>query len=91
MSGHLPSECSAWLADAECQGKCRLDYACHDIYLLDECLHHPDAACLIPAECQGKWDLDEAYDGTPHIGNRVVMVVAAKRDCQGTVHRSEDY
>ena len=32
--------------------------------------------CLTNAECQGKWDPDEAYDGTPHIGNRAVTVVA---------------
>jgi len=53
-----------------------------------------DAECqgkfLPDAECQGKWDLDEAYDGAPHIGNRVVTVVASKRDRQGTVHCSED-
>ena len=68
MSGHLPSEHSACLTDAECQGK----------FLPD-------------AECQGKWDPDEAYDGAPHIGNRVVTGVASKRDHQGTVHCSEDY
>jgi len=34
------------------------------------------SACLTNAECQGKWDPDEAYDGTPHIDNRVVTVVA---------------
>jgi len=34
---------------------------------------------------------DEAYDGTPHIGNRVVTVVDLKRDRQGTVHCSKDY
>ena len=132
VSGHLPSECSTCLTDAECQdkflpdaeyqgkcrtddarhsiflpdedcqgislldaecqGKCRLDDVCHDICLLDEeCLRHPDAAHYTDIECQCKWDPDEAYDGTPHIGNRVVMVVASKRDCQGTVHCSEDY
>jgi len=79
------------LLDTECQGKCRPDNACHDIYLLGECLRHPDAVRLIHAECQGKWDLDKAYDGAPHIGNRVVTVVASKRDRQGTVHCSEDY
>jgi len=73
------------LLDAECQGKCRPDDTCHDIRLLDECLRHPDA------ECQGKWDPDKAYDGTPHVGNRVVTVVSSKRDRQGTVHCSEDY
>jgi len=99
---HLPSERSAcltdaeckgkFLPDAECQGKCRPDDACHGICLLDEqCLHHPDAARLTDAEYQGKWDPDEAYDGAPHIGNRVVTVVASKRDRQGTVHCSEDY
>jgi len=77
--------------DVECQGKCHPDDTCHDIYLLDECLCHPDAARLIHAKCQGKWALDEAYDGAPHIGNRVVTVVASKRDRQGTVHCSEDY
>jgi len=77
--------------DAECQGKCCPDNPCHDIYLLDECLRHPDAAArLIHAECQSKWDLDEAYDGAPHIGNRVVMVVASKHDRQGTVLCSKD-
>jgi len=34
---------------------------------------------------------DDAYDGALHIGNRVVMVVASKRDRQGTVHCSKDY
>ena len=76
--------------DAECQGKCRPDDSCHDIYLLDDCLRHPDAARLIHAEGQSKWDLDEAYDGAQHIGNRVVMVVASKRDHQGMVHCSKD-
>jgi len=42
-------------------------------------------------ECQGKWDPDEAYDGAPLMGNRAVTVVASRRDCQGTVHYSEDY
>jgi len=51
VSWHLPSGCSAFLTDAECQGKCRPD---------------------------------KAY-------NRVVTVVAPRRDCQGTVHCSEDY
>ena len=68
MSGHLPSERSMCLTDAECQGK----------FLLD-------------AECQGKWDLNKAYDGVPHIGNRVVTVVASKHDHHGMVHCSEDY
>jgi len=68
VSGHLHSEHSACLTNAECQGK----------FLAD-------------AECQGKWDPDEAYDCTPHIGNRVVTVVALKCNCQGTVHCSEDY
>ena len=65
---------------------------CHGICLLDkECLRHLDAARLTDAECQGKWDPDEAYDGTPRLDNRVVMVVASKRNHQGTVHCSEDY
>ena len=34
------------------------------------------STCLTDVECQGKWDPDEAYDGTPHIGIRAVMVVA---------------
>jgi len=34
------------------------------------------SACLTDAECQAKWDPDEAYDGTPYIGNRAVTVVA---------------
>jgi len=76
--------------DVVCQGKCRPDDVCHDIYILDECLHHPDIARLIHAECQSKCDLDEAYDGAPHIGNRVVMVVASKHDRQGTVLCSKD-
>ena len=79
------------LLDAECQGKCRPDDTCHDICLLDECLRHPDAARQIHAECQGNWDLDEAYDGAPHIGNRVVTVIASKLEHQGTVYCSEDY
>jgi len=33
LSGHLPSERSACLPDAECQGKCRPDDACHGIRL----------------------------------------------------------
>jgi len=40
VSGHLPSECSACLTDAECPGKCLPDNACHGIYLPDK-------------ECQG--------------------------------------
>jgi len=91
VSGYLSSGRSACLTDAECKGKCRLDDACHDICLLDECLRHPDTVHLIHAECQGKWDLDETYDGTPHIGNRVVTVEASKHDRQGTVHCSKDY
>jgi len=79
------------LLDAEFQGKCRPDNACHSICLQDECLRHLYAAPLIDTECQGKWDLDEAYDGAPHIGNRVVTVVASKCNWQGTVHCSEDY
>jgi len=89
------------LPDEDCQGifsGCRVSRQmssgqCVDgICLLDkECLRHPDAAHLTDTECQGKWDPDEAYDGAPHIGNRVVMVVASKRDRQGTVHCSEDY
>jgi len=102
VSGHLPSERSAcltdaecqgkFLPDAECQGKCRTDTTCHGICLLDEeFLRHPDAVHLTDAECQGKWDPDESYDGTPHIGNRVVIVAASKRNHQGTVHCSEEY
>jgi len=34
---------------------------------------------------------DEAYDGASHIGNRVVMMVALKRDRQGMVHCNKDY
>jgi len=34
------------------------------------------SAYLTDVEFQGKWDPDEAYDGAPHIGNRVVTVVA---------------
>jgi len=34
------------------------------------------STCLTDAECQGKCDPDLAYDGTPHIGNRAVTVVA---------------
>jgi len=45
VSEHLPSERSARLPDAECQGKCRPDDACHSIHLLDE-------------ECQGICLLD---------------------------------
>jgi len=37
------------------------------------------SAYLTDTECQGKWDPDEAYDGTPHIGNRAVTVVASRR------------
>jgi len=55
----------------------------------------PDAECqgkyLPDIECQGKWDPDEAYDGASHIGNRVVIVVASKRDHEGRLHCSEDY
>jgi len=40
LSGHLPSEHSPCLPDAECQGKCRPDDTCHGIRLPDE-------------ECQG--------------------------------------
>jgi len=40
LSGHLPSECSAFLTNAECQGKCLPDDAHHRICLADE-------------ECQG--------------------------------------
>jgi len=43
--GHLPSERSACLTDAECQGKCLPDDACHGICLPDE-------------ECQGIYLLD---------------------------------
>jgi len=47
MSAHLPSERSACLTDAECQGKCLPDDVCHGICLLDE-------------ECQGIRLLDAA-------------------------------
>jgi len=91
VSGHLPSEPSAcltdaeyqgkFLPDAECQGKGHTDDAYHGICLLDkECLRHPDAARLTNVECQGEWDPDEAYNGAPHIGSRVVTVAASKRD-----------
>jgi len=79
------------LLDAECQGKCHLDDAYHRICLLYECLCHQDAVRLTDADHEGKWDPDEAYDGAPHIDNRVVTVVASKCARQGTVHRSEDY
>ena len=79
------------LLDTKCQGKCRSDDMCHDICLLDECLYHPDVVRLTDAECQGKWDPDEAYDGAPHIGNRVVMVIASKRNRQGMAHCSENH
>ena len=66
VSGHLRSERSAcltdaeyqgkFLPDAECQGKCRPDHTYHGICLLDEeCLRHTDAACRTDAECQRKW------------------------------------
>jgi len=42
-------------------------------------------------EFQGKWDPDKAYDGSPHIGNRVVTVVASSGDRQGIVHCGVDY
>ena len=35
VSGHLPSECSACLTDAECQGRCRPDEECQGICLLN--------------------------------------------------------
>ena len=52
-------------------------------------LLHPDAAVTVlrshlDANCQAKWDPDETYD-------RAVTVVASRRDCQSTVHCSEDY
>jgi len=34
---------------------------------------------------------NEDYDGAPHIGNRVVTVVALKCDRQGTVYCSKDH
>ena len=79
------------LLDTEWQGKCHPDNTCHGVCLLEECLHHPDAAHLTVTECQGKWDPDKAYNGAPHIGNRVVTVVASKRNYQGIVHCSEDF
>jgi len=36
VSVDLPSECSVYLTDAECQGKCLLDDACHGICLPNE-------------------------------------------------------
>jgi len=35
VSGHLPSECSTCLTDAECQGRCRPDEGCQGIGLLN--------------------------------------------------------
>jgi len=55
--------------DAQCQGKCLAEAAFQGKGLTD-------------AKCQGKRDPDEAYDGSPHIDNRAVTVVASRRDYQ---------
>jgi len=48
VSGHLPSERSLYLTDAECQGKFIPDETCHGIYLTDE-------------NCQGIYLLNTAH------------------------------
>ena len=93
-----------FLPDAECQRKYRLNNAYHVICLLDEesqgIFPSRHYTCLTDAEChgnfrpdwayQGKYQ-DNAHDGGQHIGNRVVTVVASRRDSQGMVPCSEDY
>jgi len=53
VSAHLPSERSACLTDAECQGKCHLDDACHGIWLADaeyQCICLLDTARVLQTQ-----------------------------------------
>jgi len=70
VSGHLPSERSACLTDAECQGKFLPEVECQGKCHTDD-MHHgiclPDEDCqgisLLDAECQGKCRSDDACHG----------------------------
>jgi len=48
-------------------------------------------AIVSRTQCVSSGRRVDAYNGARDIGNRVVMVVASRRNCQGTLHCSEDY
>jgi len=102
VSGHLPSECSACLTDAECQGKflldtecqgkCRTDDTRHSICLLDkDC----QGISLLDAECQGKCRPEDACHSICLLDEECIRHPDAARltdaECQGKWDPDEAY